>query len=184
MATTKKPKQKRTSHAYKPITQAEADKMFDVYYALGRNLTATAREFDKDRSSIRRYCKRYDWINKADKIKASQEKAMEKQAGEQVESDIKMITDVQLKVVSKIKGYLDDSKSKFSISISDLATLTRLKLEIQGNLPSGGDSNTHGDVITIIQNLSETDKEQCDQSVAAVLQQLGRSKNPRLRQTL
>ena len=160
----------------KPPEQAELDSWFVFWQASGRNYNATAKHFKKNRSTIKRNGDKHGWIKKADQIDRDKVKAISKKAI----SDLEMVSDIQLKVVEKIKKNLKGNPL-FSVSISDLALLTRLKLEIQGNLPASntGGPNIHADVINIVQNLSESEKEQLDKSVASILTDPGWCKNTR-----
>lgn len=114
--------------SYTPVTQAEADTMFIFWQESGRNASRTAKQFNKGRTSINRYVKRFNWIAKADAIETKKTNAV---AEKQID-DMTMITALQRRVVKNLLAR-DITKDKFTVT--DFALLTRLKLEIKGELP-------------------------------------------------
>ena len=120
---------------YKPVTQAEADTMFLFWQESGRNTSRTAKQFKKGRTSIQRYIKKFGWKAKADTIETKKINAI---AEKQID-DLTMVTALQKKVA---KSLLARANELGKATVSDFALLTRLKLEIQGELPAEGAGNS------------------------------------------
>lgn len=143
---------------YKPVTQAEADAMFLFWQESGRNVLRTAKHFNKGRTSIHRYIKKFKWTAKADQIDRDKTKAI---SHKQID-DLTMVQAIQNKVAKHIleKCYLLDK-----ISVSDFVAITRLKLEIQGELPLNAPDNIVNVIISgqLIKELACVMQEESDQ---------------------
>lgn len=127
-------------------TEEEIQDVFQWWYDHDCHTALTARECGVARSTVFRFRKKYNWDERAKKIKKSIQQGYDRKRINKEISNVKMAKAVLKKEVA---AYLD-RKHKPTGNLNAIVSIMRYIDEVQGAIPTEG---TNGDnIVNIIQN--------------------------------
>lgn len=161
------------------VTDPEAEKMFTYWVKHNRNYAETGRKFKRATTTVRRTASRLEWIDRADKIKATIQKNVDNQIAKKEFSNLEVVRAMKNKVAASILERLKDKT--YNPTISDYINLLKYEDEFTGsdvpNPTSGTVNNTTNNIflgsITIANNFNDDEKRKLDENLIGYFRRRG-----------
>lgn len=153
-------KEKNTDGS-KYVTPDEAEKMFNVWYQIrdkGKDggLKGVAHIFGRSRTTVFRASRKYKWAERAKKIDQKVAESNDKKIIKKKISSLDLVSALQKKTANELLRPGD-----INPSVNDFTSLTRLKEELEMNLPIAGEKEEQipqesmNKLLTILESIDE-----------------------------